>query len=160
MISNKLQDALNGQIVAEMWSSNLYLAMSFYFDREGYTGFASWMKAQSKEELEHAYEMADFIHKRGGIAHIGDITSVPQNWASPLEAFEEVYAHECKVSAMINNLLDLAETEKDRAAQDFLWGFVKEQVEEEATASSIVDRIRRMGGTDIFGLDQEYGKRK
>ncbi len=61
---------------------------------------------------------------------------------------------------MIYKVLDLAEAEKDRAAQDFLWGFVKEQVEEEATASSIVDRIRRMGGTDIFGLDQEYGKRK
>lgn len=160
MISNKLQDAINGQIVAEMWSANLYLSMSFYFDREGYTGFASWMKAQSKEEMEHAYEMADFLHKRGGIAHIGDITSVPQNWESPLQAFEEVYAHECKVSAMINALLDLAEEEKDRAAQDFMWGFVKEQVEEEATASGIVDRIRRMGGTDIFGLDQEYGKRK
>ena len=160
MISNKLQDAIHGQIVAEMWSANLYLSMSFYFDREGYTGFASWMKAQSKEEMEHAYEMADFLHKRGGNAHIGDITSVPQNWESPLQAFEEVYAHECKVSAMINALLDLAEEEKDRAAQDFMWGFVKEQVEEEATASGIVDRIRRMGGTDIFGLDQEYGKRK
>ena len=97
---------------------------------------------------------------RGGNAHIVDITSVPQNWESPLQAFEEVYAHECKVSAMINALLDLAEEEKDRAAQDFMWGFVKEQVEEEATASGIVDRIRRMGGTDIFGLDQEYGKRK
>jgi len=160
MISQKIQDAVNAQIVNELWSANLYLAMSLYFETEGYTGFAKWMKAQSQEETGHACDMASFIIKRGGKAVIGDLASVPQTWESPLKAFEDAYAHECKISADINALLDLAEAEKDRAAQDFFWGFVREQVEEEATASGIVDRIRKMGGTDIFGLDQEYGKRK
>ena len=66
MISEKLQKAINEQITAEMWSSNLYLAMSFFFEKEGFSGFAHWMKKQSQEEMGHAYAMADYIIKRGG----------------------------------------------------------------------------------------------
>lgn len=160
MISQKMQDALNGQIVAEMWSANLYLSMSFYFEAEGFTGFANWMKKQSQEETAHAYEFAGYIIKRGGVAVLGQIDAVPQKWESPLAAFENVYSHECKVSAMINDLLGLAKEEGDYATEDFLWQFVREQVEEEATASGIVDRLKRMGSTAIFNLDQEYGARK
>ena len=128
MISQKMQDALNGQIVAEIWSANLYLSMSFFFEGEGFTGFANWMKKQSQEEMSHAYMIADFVIKRGGKAVLGQIDAVPQSWESPLA--------------------------------DFLWQFVREQVEEEATASGIVDRLKRMGATAIFNLDQEYGARK
>jgi ferritin len=160
MISQKMQDALNGQIVAEIWSANLYLSMSFFFEGEGFTGFANWMKKQSQEEMSHAYMIADFVIKRGGKAVLGQIDAVPQSWESPLAAFENVYAHECKVSALINNLLELAKAEHDFASEDFLWQFVREQVEEEATASGIVDRLKRMGATAIFNLDQEYGARK
>jgi ferritin-like protein len=160
MISQKMQDALNGQIVAEIWSANLYLSMSFFFEGEGFTGFANWMKKQSQEEMSHAYIIADFVIKRGGKAVLGQIDAVPQSWESPLAAFENVYAHECKVSALINNLLELAKAEHDFASEDFLWQFVREQVEEEATASGIVDRLKRMGATAIFNLDQEYGARK
>lgn len=160
MISQKMQDALNGQIVAEILSANLYLSMSFFFEGEGFTGFANWMKKQSQEEMSHAYMIADFVIKRGGKAVLGQIDAVPQSWESPLAAFENVYAHECKVSALINNLLELAKAEHDFASEDFLWQFVREQVEEEATASGIVDRLKRMGATAIFNLDQEYGARK
>ena len=160
MISQKMQDALNGQIVAEIWSANLYLSMSFFFEGEGFTGFANWMKKQSQEEMSHAYIIADFVIKRGGKAVLGQIDAVPQSWESPLAAFENVYAHECKVSALINNLLELAKAEHDFASEDFLWQFVREQVEEEATASGIVDRLKRMGATAIFNLEQDYGARK
>lgn len=160
MISQKLQDAINGQIVAEIWSSNLYLSMAFYFDKEGFSGFSHWMKKQSIEELEHAYAMAEYVIKRGGTATVGQIEAVPQNWDSPLDAFENVYEHECKVSRMIDALVDIASAEGDKATQDFLWGFVREQVEEEATAAGIVDRIKKMGATAIFNLDQQYGARQ
>jgi len=160
MISEKLQDAINGQIAAEMWSSNLYLSMAFYFDKEGFNGFANWMKKQSQEELDHAYQMADFVIKRGGVAKVGEVAVVPQSWTSPLHAFEVVYEHECHVTSLINGLMDLAVEEKDRPTQDFLWTFIREQVEEEATASGIVDRIKKMGDTAIFNLDQQYGARQ
>ena len=160
MISEKLQDAINGQISRELWSANLYLSMAFYFDMEGFNGFANWMKKQSQEETEHAYAMADYLIKRGGKARVGKVDIVPEAWKSPLEVFEQVYEHECKVSRWIDELLDLAIAEGDKATQDFLWTFVREQVEEEATASGIVDRIRKMGDTAIFNLDQQYGARQ
>lgn len=159
MISEKLQDAINGQISRELWSANLYLSMAFYFDMEGFNGFANWMKKQSQEETEHAYAMADYLINRGGKARVGKVDIVPEAWKSPLEVFEQVYEHECKVSRWIDELLDLAIAEGDKATQDFLWTFVREQVEEEATASGIVDRIRKMGDTAIFNLDQQYGAR-
>ncbi|MCD8266419.1 MAG: ferritin, partial [Prevotellaceae bacterium] len=133
MISNKLQQAINAQITAEMWSANLYLSMSYYFAAKGYEGFAKWMKAQANEENEHAEQMAQYILRRGGEAKVGAIDAVPQEWDSPLAVFEHVYKHECHVSSLIDALVDLAIAEKDKASQDFLMGFVREQVEEEAT---------------------------
>ena len=159
MISRKLQDALNEQIVAEIYSANLYLSMSFYMEKEGFEGFSTWMKKQSAEEMDHAYQMASFIIKRSGEAVVNQIPAVKQKWSTPLEAFEDTYKHECHVSQLIDKLLELAISEHDNASQDFLWQFVREQVEEEATASGIVDRIKRMGDSAIFNLDQQYGSR-
>ena len=159
IISKKLQDALNEQIVAEIYSANLYLSMSFYMEKEGFEGFSTWMKKQSAEEMDHAYQMASFIIKRGGEAVVNQIPAVKQKWSTPLEAFEDTYKHECHVSQLIDKLLELAISEHDNASQDFLWQFVREQVEEEATASGIVDRIKRMGDSAIFNLDQQYGSR-
>lgn len=159
MISNKLQDALNAQIVSEIYSANLYLSMSFYFEKEGFDGFSTWMKKQSAEEMDHAYQMASYLIKRGGDAVINQIAAVRQTWSSPLEAFEDAYKHECHISKQIDNLLKEAQEEGDNATQDFLWTFVREQVEEEATASGIVDRIKKMGDSAIFNLDEQYGRR-
>lgn len=133
--------------------------MSFYMEKEGFEGFSTWMKKQSAEEMDHAYQMASFIIKRGGEAVVNQIPAVKQKWSTPLEAFEDTYKHECHVSQLIDKLLELAISEHDNASQDFLWQFVREQVEEEATASGIVDRIKRMGDSAIFNLDQQYGSR-
>ncbi len=160
MISKKLEDALNKQIAIEIWSANLYLAMSFYCDKEGFEGFATWMKKQSQEEMEHASLMANYLIKRGGTATVGTIDAVTNTWSSPLNVFENVYSHECFISKKIDELLELAVEEKDNATQDFLWSFVREQVEEEAQASSILDRIKKMGDTAIYNLDQQYGSRQ
>ena len=160
MISEKLQNAINEQITAEMWSANLYLSMSFYFEKEGFSGFANWMKKQSQEELEHAYVMADYIIKRGGVAKVDKIDVVPSGWGTPLEVFEHVYKHECHVSKMIDELVSVASAERDNATQDFLWRFVREQVEEEATAQGIVDKIKKAGDAGIFFIDSQLGQRK
>ena len=160
MISEKLQNAINEQITAEMWSANLYLSMSFYFEKEGFSGFANWMKKQSQEELEHAYVMADYIIKRGGVAKVDKIDVVPSGWGTPLEVFEHVYKHECHVSKMIDELVSVASAERDNATQDFIWGFVREQVEEEATAQGIVDKIKKAGDAGIFFIDSQLGQRK
>ena len=161
MISEKLNTAINDQITAEMWSSNLYLSMSFYLQKEGFDGFASWMRKQSQEELEHAYNLADYVAKRGGQALVGKIDVVPQGWGSVTEVFEHVYQHECHVSALIDELVNVAAAEKDKASQDFLWGYVREQVEEEATAQGIVEKLKKCGDyAGIIHLNDKLGQRK
>lgn len=160
MISDKLQKAINDQITAELWSANLYLSMSFYLKKEGYDGCAVWMKKQSQEELQHAYDLADYVSKRGGVAKVDKVDVVPQEWEGVLEVFENVYEHECEVSKLIESLVKVASEEKDMASQDFLWGYVREQVEEEATAQSIVEKIKKAGEAGILFLDDKLGQRQ
>lgn len=160
MITEKLQNAINEQITAEMWSSNLYLSMSFYMEREGYCGMASWLKKQSQEENGHACMLASYIIQRGGKAKLDKIDVVPVDFGTPLEVFQQVYEHECRVSKMIDDLVDVAHAERDKASQDFLWGFVREQVEEESSAAAIVDMLKKAGTTAIFYVDAKLGERK
>ncbi len=159
MITEKLQKAINEQITAEMWSANLYLAMSFYMEKEGYTGCAHWLKKQWMEENEHACAMAGYILRRGGKATVNKIDVVPDSFGTPLECFKQVYEHECRVSKMIDELVDVAAAEKDKATQDFLWGFVREQVEEEATAAGIVDMLTKAGEYGVMYVDSKLGAR-
>ena len=159
MITENLQKAINDQITAELWSSNLYLQMSFYMAKEGWDGAAHWLAKQAEEEKEHAVDMAHYLIKRGGEAKVSMIDVVPQGWGSYAEVFEHVYKHECHVSELIDKLVDVASAEKDKATQDFLWGYVREQVEEEATASSIVDKIGKAGEHGLFYIDAELAKR-
>ena len=159
MISENLQKAFNDQITAELWSSNLYLQMAFALRKEGWDGFAHWMEKQSDEEKEHAIAMAHYLIKRGGTAKVSMIDVVPDAWGTVLEVFEHVYRHECHVSELIDKLVDVASAEKDKATQDFLWGFVREQVEEEATAESIVEKIKKAGNQGLFYIDGQLGQR-
>ena len=159
MISTELQKAINDQITAELWSSNLYLSMAFALKGEGWDGFAHWMDKQSLEEREHAVAMADYLIKRGGEAKVSMIDVVPDKWGSVLDVFENVYKHECHVSALIDKLVDVAAAQNDKATQDFLWGFVREQVEEEATAQAIVEKIRKGGEQGLFYIDAQLAQR-
>ena len=159
MITENLQKAINDQITAELWSSNLYLQMSFYMEKEGWDGAAHWLAKQSEEEKEHAMDMAPYLIQRGGTAKVSMIDVVPEGWGDYAEVFKNVYDHECHVSELINSLVDVASAEKDKATQDFLWNYVREQVEEEATASAIVDKIRKAGNAGLFYIDAELAKR-
>ena len=113
----------------------------------------------AEEEKEHALDMAHYLMKRGGEAKVNMIDVVPTGWGSVLEVFEHVYKHECHVSELINSLVDIASAEKDKASQDFLWGFVREQVEEEATASDIVAKLKRAGDAGLFYIDSQLAAR-
>ena len=159
VFTTKLTDAFNGQIQAEMWSSNMYLSMSVYFQDMGLTGCARWMKKQSLEELEHAYKLIDFGIMRGGKIKISPVDAVPSEWDSPQAVFEKTYNQELLVSKCIDELMDLAVAENDKATQEFLRWFVKEQVEEEDTAKSILDKFKIYGTHGLYCIDHELGKR-
>ncbi|MDR0895295.1 MAG: ferritin [Prevotellaceae bacterium] len=159
MITEKLQKAMNEQIGAELWSANLYLSMSLHVARVGYTGMAHWLKKQWEEENSHAYQMADYLVSRDGKAVVDKVDVVPVDFGTPLEVFEQVYSHECRVTALISNLLDLAIAEKDKVTEEFLRGFIREQAEEEATALGIVGRLKLAGTTGLLVVDQQLGAR-
>jgi len=161
MIGKKMGEALNGQVNAEMYSAYLYLSMESYFRSLNLNGFANWMRVQTQEEMMHAMKIYDFINERGGMVTLKAIEGPPTKWKTPLAVFEAVYAHEQKVTGLINKLVDLAIKEKDHATNAFLQWFVNEQIEEESSADEIVQQLKIMkdapGG--MFMLDRELGQR-
>lgn len=162
MISKTMELALNKQVNRELYSAYLYLAMSSHFETVNMKGFARWMRVQAKEEQMHAMKIYDYIIARGGKTSLLDIEAPKAKWSSAGKVFEEVYAHEQKVTDMINGLVDLAVKEKDHASFEMLQWFVKEQVEEEKNASDILAEIICVGDHPghLFCLDHKLAKRE
>lgn len=160
-LSKKMTDSLNRQVNAELYSGYLYLAMDSYFESINLKGLAAWMNAQAKEELFHAMKLYDFVNERGGRTVLAQIEAPKKDWKSPLDAFREAYAHEIKVTGMINGLVDLALKEKDHATFNMLQWFVKEQVEEESQTDDAVKKLELIGKdpNGLFMFDQQMGAR-
>ena len=161
MLNPKIQDALNEQINAELYSSYLYLSMSACFESKNLAGMANWMRIQAQEELLHAMKFFDFINERSGRVVLTQIEAPQTEWNAPLEAFENALEHEEKVTGLINALVDLSLAESDHATNTFLQWFVTEQVEEEAAAQTIVDKLKLVGDNPValFMIDGELAQR-
>ena len=161
MLNPKIEEAFNRQLNAELFSSYLYLSMAAHFESQNLKGMANWMRIQAQEENAHAMKFFDFINERGGRVTLTQIDAPKVEWPSPLAAFQEAYQHECKISGLINGLVDLALSEKDHAANAFLQWFVTEQVEEEASVLEIAEKLKLAGdqGGILFMLDRELGQR-
>jgi len=161
MIDEKMQEAINKQLNAELYSSYLYLSMSAYFQSANLGGFANWMRVQAKEELAHAMKFYDYVNERGGRVILHPVEAPPSEWDSPLAVFEHVYRHEQKVTGLINKLVDLAVEARDHATNNFLQWFVSEQVEEEASADEVVQKLKLVGDdpSGLFMIDRELAQR-
>lgn len=161
MLSEKMESALNAQINAEFWSAYFYLSMSAHFAKKGLSGFAHWFKKQFEEEQSHATKFMNYVIARGGTVSLLPIDKVAQSWKSPLDAFEDTLKHEEEVTALIHNLVTLANEEKDYATASLLQWYVDEQVEEEETAQSYVDALQFIGEdkVGVFMLNKELGAR-
>ncbi|MFP4568132.1 MAG: ferritin [Candidatus Woesearchaeota archaeon] len=161
-ISEKMQDMLCEQINQELNAGYLYLSMAAFLEDRSLPGFASWMKIQAEEEKEHAMKLFDFVHERGGRVSLKGLNAPKYEWADVEEVFVDAYAHEQKVTDLIYLLVDAANSERDYATARMLDWFVHEQVEEEDSASSILDKIRMAKGSNgaLLYIDKELGKRK
>ncbi len=162
MIGKKMEAAINKQINAEFYSSFLYLSMSADFESKNLRGIAQWLKVQAEEETKHAMRFYTHLVDRSGKVKLDAIDAPKQEWKSALEAFEEAYAHEQKVTGMIYKLVEISKDEKDYAAESMLKWFVDEQVEEEAQTLEIVDILKMIGDSkgSLFQLDHKLGHRK
>lgn len=160
-MDKKMLDALNKQIKMEFDSAYLYLAMSAWFESKNLGGFASWLKLQHQEELNHGHKIYHHIFERAETPVVPAIDQPPAKWASPVEAFQAVYQHEQKVTASIHSLVKTARSLDDYATENFLQWFVAEQVEEESTALEILEHLKMIGDAPgaIFQLNGHMYKR-
>ncbi len=161
MINQTIQDALNEQIKHELESAYLYLSMAAYFESVNLQGFAHWMRLQHQEETAHGMKLFNYLNDRGGRVHLQAIEQPKTDFQSSLEVFEQALAHEKKVTALINNLYDLAIKQNDHATQIHLQWFITEQVEEEKNAQDVVDKLKMAADHPgaLFLLAQQLASR-
>ena len=158
MLNPKIQDAINEQINAELYSAYLYLSMSLHFEAEGLSGIANWFKVQFQA---HAEIFMNYVNQRGGRVVLKAIEAVPTSWESPMDAFVATLEHEKKVTSLINALYSLAMKEEDYATRDRLAWFVSEQVEEEDNCRTLIDKLKLIGdnGMGLYMVSQELATR-
>lgn len=159
MVSEKVEAALNKQILLEGQSSQFYLSMASWAENKGFGGTCEFLYRQADEEREHMLKLVRYVNERGGTALIPAITQPEQNFESLTKVFELLLEHELKVSAEINNVVHICLQEQDYPTHNFMQWYVSEQIEEEATARSIMDRIHLIGsdkgGLYLFDRDLE-----
>ena len=145
MLSPKIEAALNKQVTVEAESSQVYLAMASWAENLGFEGVSQFMYAHSDEEREHMLKLIKFINERGGHAKVSQLSAPPTEFGSFKDMFQNLFDHEVMVSETINNLVDVSLQEKDYATHNFLQWYVSEQIEEEALARNILDKINLIG---------------
>lgn len=145
MLSKKMEAALNKQITIEAESSQVYLSMAAWAEVKGLEGVAEFMYAHSDEERMHMLKLVRYINERGGHAIISELNAPPTSFGSVKEMFETLFKHEVMVSKTINDMVHISLEEKDYATHNFLQWYVAEQIEEEALARTILDKINLIG---------------
>nr|WP_319395317.1 ferritin [uncultured Desulfobacter sp.] len=162
MLVHEVENALNKQLNAEIYSSYLYVSMAAQCKADDLDGCAAWLEAQAQEEMAHAAKFYNYIIQRGGRVKLAGIDAPQVEWDSTLAVFEDTLTHEQKISATINDLMDVAIAQKDHATQIFLQWFVTEQVEEEESVGMVLGKIKRVQNSPqgMYLLDQELGQRQ
>lgn len=155
MLKKKVEDICNRQIEREGYSSNLYLAMASWAENNGLNGVASWMYAQADEERMHMLKFIKYLNERGGNAVIPALNKPGTDYKNVEEMFKEVLKHEEYITGSINEIVALTLEEKDFNTNNFLQWFVTEQVEEEASVRTILDKIRLIGKNNMYQFDRD-----
>jgi ferritin len=159
MISEKVEAALNNQIVLEGQSSQFYLAMASWAENKGFGGTCEFLYRQADEERTHMLKLVRYVNERGGTAIISQLNSPPKDFETLINVFRLLLSHELNITAKINDIVHVCLEERDYTTHNFMQWFLSEQIEEEATARSIMDRINLIGndkgGLYLFDRDLE-----
>jgi len=155
MLKKKIEDICNRQIEREGYSSNLYLAMASWAETNGFSGVAAWLYTQADEERLHMLKFIKYINERDGKAVMPALKKPVAEFKSVEDVFKEVLKHEEFVTASINEIVALTLEEKDFNTHNFLQWFVFEQVEEEASVRTILDKIRLVGKNNMYQFDRD-----
>jgi len=161
MLSQKLHNAINEQINAELWSAYLYLAMSMDAENKGFKGVANWFYVQFQEEQDHARIFMNYLNSRDMKVELKPIAEVPATWDSVLAMYKQTLEHEQKVTSLINNLAAIANEDRDFASINRLVWFIDEQVEEEESAREMITAVEAVEDNKygMYMLDKELAAR-
>ena len=151
MLSNKISNALNKQIESEAFSSQYYLSMASWAETQGLNGVSTFLYKHADEERVHMLKLIKFVNERGGHGIVAEIKQPPSTFKSVKAVFEEILKHETIVTSEINGLVEITLAGKDYTTHNFLQWYVSEQIEEEALARKIVDKLK-LFGDDKSGL--------
>lgn len=151
MVSKKVEAILNRQILLEAESSQFYLAMASWAEGQGLNGTSEFLYRHSDEERQHMLKLVRYVNERGGTAIIPSISEPKATYKSLTDVFESLLKHEIKVTQEVNKVVGVCLEEKDYTTHNFMQWYVSEQIEEEATARSIMDKINLIGN-DKGGL--------
>jgi ferritin len=155
MLKKKVEDICNRQIEREGYSSNLYLAMASWAETNGFSGVAAWLYAQADEERVHFLKFIKYVNERGGKAVIPALKKPANEFKGVEELFKEVLKHEEFITSSINEIVALSLEEKDFNTHNFLQWFVTEQVEEEASVRTILDKVHLVGKNNMYLFDRD-----
>ena len=161
MLSQKLHEAMNAQVNAELWSAYLYLAMSLDAEAKGFKGVANWFYVQFQEEQAHARIFMNYLNSRDAKVELKPIEAVPTSWNTVLDMFKQTLEHEKKVTSLINNLAAIANEDRDYASINRLNWFIDEQVEEEESAREMIGTVGAVEDNKygMYMLDKELAAR-
>ncbi len=155
MLKETIEDILNQQIEKEGYSSSLYLAMACWAGYNGYNGVAKWLFVQAEEERMHMLKIVKYIDERDGRPVIPEFKQPPVEFKNVTELFTAVLKHEEHITASINEIVAKTNDEKDFNTHNFIQWFVNEQIEEEATVSEILDKLKLVGGQNMYEFDRD-----
>jgi ferritin len=155
MLNKKVEDICNRQVEREGYSSNLYLAMASWAENNGLPGIATWLYAQAEEERIHFLKFIKYINERGGKAEIPAFKKPPAEFKGAEELFKAVLKHEEFITSSINEIVHVTLQEKDYNTHNFLQWFETEQVEEEASVRTIIDKLHLVGKANLYIFDRD-----
>lgn len=160
MLSKNIEKALQQQIALEGYASAYYLSMASWMDVEGFEGTAAYLYKQSDEERMHMLKILHFINDNDGHATVPKLEEPPKKFKDYHTCFKQILEQEQSVTASIHELVNQALKEKDHAAHNFLQWYVNEQMEEEKTVKTILNKLKIIGndGSGLYLLDTELGK--
>lgn len=141
MLKQPMLDKLNAQLAKEAYSAYLYYAMVGYLETTNLKGFANWMLIQAQEEMTHMHRLFTYINDRGAQVVLAPLEQPPHTWDSVEACIAETLAHEQMISESINECVTLAMAENDHPTNTMLQWFVSEQVEEEANADDLLQKV-------------------
>ncbi len=155
MFKKAVEEILVRQIEREAYSSNLYLSMASWAETNGLGGVSEWMYAQAEEEKIHLLKFMKYVNERGGKAVIPAVAQPPAHFEDVKDLYEKTLEHEQFVTESINEIVAVCLEEKDFTTHNWIQWFVTEQIEEEASVSAIIDKLKLLDGHNLYMFDRD-----